>query len=156
MEGLINNHKDALLKRKRADEEIKESYDALLEGVRQERVQQVMDKMGDGVEKIEMIHIPYVPTIGYAYATPERNEYIVTFKDGTYVTGNYSRAKFHVDGVEIPVEPCNVGERYKYTDRRKLQRERVNAHVPEMRVFWKHMYDLFHNSVKRRTDDLIE
>jgi hypothetical protein len=50
MEGLINSHKDALLKRKRADEEIKESYDALLEGVRQERVQQVMDKMGDGVE----------------------------------------------------------------------------------------------------------
>lgn len=49
-----------------------------------------------------------------------------------------------------------VGEAYKYTDRRKVQRERVNLHIPAMRIFNKYKYDMFQNHIKSKVEKLLE
>lgn len=153
MEGLVTRHKEAILKRKRAEEEINESYDALYEWNKQEAIQNAMAEMGEEVKSIEISYVPKKPDACYS---SDKNEYVVLFKDGTKVTGDSYKAKFHIgDDIVVSLDPFHISPGYRYKDARKLPRERINRHISAMIVFWKHVKDLYYYAVKRKTDEMI-
>ena len=151
MESLISNHKQAVLKRKRAEEEIKEAYDALYEWNKQELIRLAMAKMGEDVTGIEVTHVPR----GAGVFSSDKINYTIRFKDGTIVSGDDHAVQFNVEDFVQRFDRCRILNCTKYKNKLKLPRERINKHLPAVILFLRQLYDMSWSSIKHKTDNLL-
>lgn len=150
MEGeLVAKYRDAVQKRKRAEEEIVKSYDALFEWNKQDATRIIMEQMGDDVERIDLVVTPK----GDGIFSTDKTQYAARFKDGTIVTGDEHGASFDVGSdTVVKLRAANLKPGFTYKDRKKLARERVNKHLPAIAELQANIFWLHHSSLKRRTD----
>lgn len=151
-EELVIKYQDAVEKRKRVEEEIVETYNALFEWNKQDAIRIIMEQMGDGVEGIDLVLTPK----GDSMFSTEKVQYTVRFKDGTVVVGDEYNASFNVGTDTVAkLRTQELKHDYTYKDKKKLARERVNKHLPAMAVFRDNVFWLNHSSLKRRTDGSV-
>lgn len=121
MEELVSRHKEAHAKRKRAEEQVKESYDALYSGIVEEAAREVKEKGGDSLKTLVL-------------KPEEKRNWSVTmtFVDGVVVDIDGTRVTFTIgDGFE-PIL-LNAFHLKSYKDKKKIPRERVNKHLPAVK-----------------------
>lgn len=151
MEGLVIKHKEAVLKRKRAEEEMQEAYDSLFEWNKEQLIQSAMQKMGDDVSSIEVTHDPR----GTGIFSYEKINYTIKFKDGTVVIGDDHAAKFHVGDIVESFNRYLLTSGFKYKNKLKLPRERINKHLPAVIEFVNFIFEMSFLNIRRKTDDLL-
>ena len=151
-EQFVVAHKEAILKRKRAEEEIKETYDALFEFKKEQTIASIRQEMRS--DQVKSIEVELKPR-GASVMSSSDETYIVCFNDGTIVTGNYMNSTFLIGDIRVTLTPCHIRSDYIYKDKRKLPKERINEHLPAMRVFWRRFNELYSSNLKRKTEESI-
>ena len=149
MEGLVLRHRNAKRALEAAEKEVKDAYDAITDGLKNGMLEELKQRMGDLVERLE------AQCTGDEWTAT--TNWRIIFTDGTSVTygppGRHYKATVKIPGHdESIVLDMYALERSKkpYKHKIKLVRETVNRIIPVLCIFWKGQTGIHYHEIKRR------